>query len=149
LHTPDDQPRLKLFLADFAQVSGGKLYVIGGGWKWTLPPQAPIAIAGLIEVPWGEANRRKTMSIVLQTADGQPVSVPTPMGEAPFQVEVQFEVGRPVGLPAGLSQSLPIAIVAMRPTLPVGTYEFRVSVVDGPTDTLIFAVVSEPLPGSG
>ena len=51
-----------MLLADFAQVSDGKLTVVGGGWSLTGPEAVPFGIAILIRVPWDQANQRHVMS---------------------------------------------------------------------------------------
>ena len=45
--------RVTMLLADFAQVSDGKLTVVGGGWSLTGPEAVPFGIAILIRVPVG------------------------------------------------------------------------------------------------
>ena len=87
-----------MLLADAAQAVDGKLYVLGGGWSVTGPEPAPMAIALKIDVPWDEANKRHKFQLALLDADGQPVIVPTPTGERPFELTGEFETGRPAGL---------------------------------------------------
>ena len=56
-------------LADAAQVAGGKLYVLGGGWSVLYAP-APFAIALKIEVPWsvGDDTHSSASSCSTRTA---------------------------------------------------------------------------------
>ena len=54
-----------MLLADFAQVSDGKLTVVGGGWSLTGPDPVPFGIAILIRVPWDQANQRHVMRLEL------------------------------------------------------------------------------------
>ena len=93
--------RVTMLLADAAQAINGKLYILGGGWSTIGPDPVPSAIAIKIEVPWDEANKRHKLKFELVDADGRPVTVPTPTGEKPVQLEGDFEVGRPPGLKPG------------------------------------------------
>ena len=91
--------KVNLLLADSAQVVGGKLYLLGGGWSAIGPDPTPFAFAMLIEVPWNEANQRFRFKLELLSEDGQPVAMPTPQGEQPLVLDGAFEVGRPPQLP--------------------------------------------------
>lgn len=101
--------KVTLLLADFAQVVGGKLYIMGGGWSITGPNPSSSAIAGKIEVPWNETNRRHSLKLELLDADYKPVQIPTPGGNAPLVITGEFEVGRPAGLIQGSPLDLPLA----------------------------------------
>ena len=74
--------RVTMLLADFAQVSDGKLTVVGGGWSLTGPEPVPFGIAILIRVPWDQANQRHVMRLELLDADGIPVEIETDDGDA-------------------------------------------------------------------
>ena len=63
-----------MMLADSAQVSEGKLFILGGGWSVTGPP-APSAIVLHVEVPWDQTNRQLHFTLNLTDADGTPVFV--------------------------------------------------------------------------
>jgi hypothetical protein len=116
-------------LADHAQALNGKLYAMGVGWNVTGPAPTPFALAGVLELDWDEANRPQHLRIELQTEDGQPVLVPTPIGDQPVVLEAQFEVGRPPGTRAGTYFNLPVAInVGAMPIPPGGRYVWRFSV---------------------
>ena len=118
-------------LADHAQALSGKLYIMGGGWNIVGPTPAPIALAGILELEWDEANQPKRLRIELMTEDGQPVMVPTPTGDRPVVIEGNAEVGRPPGTRAGTAFNVPIAI-NVGPLLipPGGRYVWRFS-IDG------------------
>ena len=97
-------------LADSAQVSEGKLHILGGGWSVTGPP-APSAIALLVEVPWDQTNRRLEWRLELVDSDGYPVMTPDGEGgENPIVMGGEFEVGRPPGTPQGAPIGLPVAL---------------------------------------
>ena len=123
--------KVTMLLADSAQAVNGKLYILGGGWSVTGPDPIPSAIAIQIEVPWDEANRRHRLELVLLSADGQPVMVPTPTGDRPVQLGAEFEVGRPAGLKPGTPLGVALAInIGALPLPPDGRYVWRCS-IDG------------------
>jgi len=91
-------------LADAAQESGGKLYILGGGWSVTGPEIPPSALALKIDVPWDQANRRHTWTLNLVSEDGVPVEIEGQL----VRIEGEFEVGRPPGAAVNFA-SLPLA----------------------------------------
>ncbi len=109
-----------MMLCDAAQVSDGKLHLLGGGWTVTGPGPVPSAIAIIVEVPWDQANTEIPFALQLSDADGQPVMQPGPVGPTPVLVEAQIEVGRPPGVPAGTPLSVPLAIGIPPLELPPG-----------------------------
>lgn len=115
-------------LADAAQVVGGKLFVLGGGWNLSGPGGSPIpmGVGLVIRVPWNETNQRHKFQVALMTEDGAPV--PNPEGEG-IRVEGEFEIGRPAGIRPGSSFNAPFA-VQLNPVLPSGGYRWEVN-VDG------------------
>jgi hypothetical protein len=127
--------RAKLLLADAAQVSEGKLFVLGGGWNISGPQPAPFALAILVEVPWDRANEQHDIRLELLDADGHGVVVPQPDGsEGPLVVEAKFEVGRPPGLKRGAPLNVPLAIsFGPQPIPPNGRYEWRMR-INGESD---------------
>ena len=62
-----------MLLCDAAQVSDGKLYILGGGWSMTGPDPVPSAVALKIDVDWNEAGSPHHWELFLVDADGQPV----------------------------------------------------------------------------
>jgi len=108
--------RAKFLLADSAEVREGLLFVLGGGWVQTGPAPQMFALAGIIQVEWGEANTRHLADFTIIEQDGPPLMIPMPTGEPqPFRIVTQFEVGRPPGSLPGTSFNLPIAL----PILPI------------------------------
>jgi hypothetical protein len=124
-----------MLLADFAQVSDGKLVVVGGGWSMTGPEPVPFGIAILVRVPWDQANAVHRMRLELLDADGAPVLVETDDGEAPILIfdDMTFEVGRPAGIKPGTALDFPVAINSGPLPLEPGLYEWRLS-IDGVMD---------------
>ena len=104
-----------MMLCDHAQVAGGKLFISGGGWSVTSTPTQAMTIALLLQVPWGEANRRFKFSLQLLDSDGALVSQTGPAGVlAPVVAEGELEVGRPPGLVEGSMLDLPFALSRLR-----------------------------------
>ena len=99
-----------MMLCDAAQVSDGKLYVLGGGWSMTGPDPVPSAIALKIDVGWHEAEAAHHWELFLEDADGRPVLVETPEGEHPVEVRGEFTVGRPPGIPEGSPIDVALAV---------------------------------------
>jgi len=122
--------RVTMLLADFAQVSDGKLTVVGGGWSLTGPEPVPFGIAILIRVPWDQANQRHVMRLELLDADGQPVEMETEEGQQQvvFFDDVPFEVGRPAGLKPGTPLDFPVAVNSVPLPLEPGRYEWRLTI---------------------
>jgi hypothetical protein len=93
-----------LILADFAEVIGGKLYLMGGGWEAiggdALPITRALGIAVGVRVPWAETNQRHTVEIEVQDEDGLQLA----------RIDGHFEVGRPPGIPTGHAQRFQLAM---------------------------------------
>lgn len=113
---------MSLVLADYAQAVQGKLYVTGAGWNLKAEAPAPMAIAAIVGVPWGETNSKHKAEFELVDANGKPFQVQTPTGSQALNVAAEFEVGRPVGVPQGITFNVPIAINLIPLPIPVGDY---------------------------
>ena len=116
-----------LLIADAAQVSGGKLFMIGGGWDRLLVARLPgssslpFFVAFGVGVPWSHTNRRFHFVVDLLNADEEQVDQ---------LVSGEFEVTRPPGVTPGARQRAQFAGPA-RPEFPAaGKYAIRLS-VDG------------------
>ena len=144
--------RVTMLLADFAQVSDGKLTVVGGGWSLTGPEAVPFGIAILIRVPWDQANQRHVMRLELLDADGQPVEVETTEGPKPLRLEGRFQATPAPGVKPGTQIDLPLAFNLPPQPIPAGgRYEWRLS-VDGETHEdwrLVFSVRPSPAAEAG
>jgi hypothetical protein len=93
-----------LILADYAQVVGNKLYLMGGGWDvLTVSTAFPVvqrcAVAASFKVPWNETNERQEIEISILSDDGDSIAT----------VRGQVEVGRPAGILPGTDQRTQIA----------------------------------------
>jgi hypothetical protein len=125
--------KVTLLLADFAQVSEGKLNIIGGGWSVTGPFPVPSAVAAKIEVPWDQANKRHHVVLELKDEDGRPVLFPSPLdGDLKaVRVDADLEVGRPPGLTPGTPLDAPMAVnIGPMPLTPGKRYIWELSIND-------------------
>src|SRR6266567_7292151 len=132
--------RSKILLADSAEVREGLLFLLGGAWSHVGPPQ-PIAITGVIEVDWEEANESHTLEFLLQDEDGNALMVPSPMGDQEFRLVHRFEVGRPPGSPHGTTFNVPVAIpIPPIPWTPGRRYVLIVRINGNEHDRVKFSV---------
>jgi len=135
------------FLADFAQVDvQGKIHAIGLGWSVVPAPLPAHSLAILFRLGWDELDVNHTFSIDLIDEDGHPVLLPAVvLGEfSPIHVEGNFLVSRPSGIAPGSTIAQPFAATfGPGMQLPVGRYEYRVTVGDVSSATQ-FTVI--PLP---
>ena len=139
--------KLRLFLADSAEVREHLLFILGGGWTEVGPQPQPFALAGIIEVPWEETNRRRRLEFLIEDEDGHPLNVPTPTGEQAFRITADFEVGRPPGAIPGRSFNLPVAVtVAPLQWAPGRRYVVKATVDGDPMDEVAFVVRPHPQP---
>jgi hypothetical protein len=126
----DDVPiRATLMLADSAQAADGKLYILGGGWNLIGPDPSPMAIALYLDVSWDLTNVRHQWRLDLVDSDGEPVMIPTPLGDQALVLQGEFEVGRPVGVTPGTGLGVPLAInLGPLPLSPGRRYEWRLTI---------------------
>ena len=99
-----------MLLCDAAQVSDGKLFILGGGWSMTGPDPVPSAVALKIDVDWHEAEASHHWELFLEDADGQPVLMETPEGTQPVEVRGEFTVSQPQGIPEGSPIDVALAV---------------------------------------
>ena len=126
-----------LILADAAQVSTNKLYLLGGGWDQLViarpfPVTHQMAVAAAFKVSWHETNQKHDFEI--QVADGDGLEVAKIVG--------QFEVGRPAGVPPGQDQRTQIAVNLGLSLKYPGTYEVVARLNGDESRTFPFNVVS-------
>jgi hypothetical protein len=122
--------RVTIMLADAAQESGGKLFILGGGWSVTGPAIPPSAVAMKIDVPWDQANRPHRWRLELVTEDGEPIEIE---GQV-LRVEGDFEVGRPAGAAPGSFIDVAIAVnFGPFPLEPGNRYVWQLN-IDGETN---------------
>ncbi|MBK6562990.1 MAG: hypothetical protein IPI85_09200 [Dehalococcoidia bacterium] len=132
-----------LILAEHAEVTGSKLYLMGGGWDTMNVPDVPAnvrltAVAG-IRVEWDETNVSLPVVVRVDDDDAQEV----------FRLDGQMNVGRPPQLLAGTSQLSQMTFVLQLQLKALGGY--RVSLAVGPEDRQVrrsvpFRLVKAPAP---
>ncbi|HEV7567505.1 MAG TPA: hypothetical protein VGO31_16280 [Microbacteriaceae bacterium] len=108
------------FLADSAEAVQGKIYALGIGWNAIFAQVFPVshprlALGITIQVPYTATNHMHTVTVHLETEDGERVQLgfnPQPGGEpAPvYELGGSFNVGRPPMLVAGDEQIVPFAM---------------------------------------
>jgi hypothetical protein len=143
---PPEAFRVSMILSDSAQVTNGKLYLLGGGWNVTHPLN-PGAVAGIVMVPWNETNRKHVLEFRLYDNAGQNVKIGTPQGPQDIFVKIQFEVGRPPGVRQGMTFSNPVSFsYGLLPLVAGQTYEWRWKINDITNSEwrLTFDVVAPP-----
>jgi hypothetical protein len=124
-----------LLLADRAEVSQGKLYIMGGSFDTcvaaSLPAPVQFGVALVIRVPWNETNEKHDLALQIVTADGQSIA----------EMKMAFNTGRPSFLGKGDEQRVPFAIPQISLALPsFGTYVVRTTVNGQPGPMVPFHV---------
>lgn len=114
-----------LILADYGEVIGGKLYLMGGAWdrisvRDSAQPLRFCVALGLL-VPWNATNQPHTFQITYVNVDGQLQGT---------LVESSFVTGRPPELSPGSTQRVVMAVNSLAPAPPAGEYAV-VATVDG------------------
>ena len=112
-------------IADYAEVVGSKLYLMGGGWDTSTMPEVPfqlrLAIAVGVRIGWEETNLSIPVRIVVQDDDGQ----------EQVKIEGQVQVGRPPQLTPGSSQLAQLAANVPVNIPSFGGYRVHVEVGQG------------------
>jgi len=137
--------KVRLLLANFAEVRDNMLYAMGAGWTIIGPAPSQFAIAALVEVPWEETNRPLRLLFEIFDVDGQPFSVGTLTGDRPFQIGAELSVGRPPDVPPGTTFLTPVAInVQPIQFRPGQQYVMRASIDGAQMDEVHFRVRQQP-----
>jgi hypothetical protein len=125
------------FLADAAQVTAGKLYVLGGAFDTITARRFPavhrsLAVVLVAEVGPGDRNRDLPIRIELLDEDG---------GELGIESQGNLRVGAPSALPAGASSLVPLVSAFGNVRFPAaGGYVFRISHEDAEIGRIPFRV---------
>jgi hypothetical protein len=128
-------------LADAAQVQGGKLFVLGGGFDTISVRSLPavhrtLTLAMVAEVEPDERQRDLELLITLIDEDG------TDMG---VQAKGRLRVGAPPNLPPGSSSIVPIVSPFHNITFPAAKgYTFVVSLNGNELARIAFRVIELP-----
>lgn len=116
-----------MLLCDSAQVSGGKLYILGGGLPVVGPKPQPMALAMQITIPWDRANVEHLWRVNLYDEDGRQVA----LNDKPVAIQGRFEAGRPAGLRPGSPLGVSLAINLTPLPLPgAKSYAFGLTIND-------------------
>jgi hypothetical protein len=138
-----------MLLCDAAQVSDGKLFILGGGWSMTGPDPVPSAVALKIDVDWHEAETSHHWELFLEDADGRPVLMETAEGTQPVEVRGEFTVSQPLGIPEGSPIDVALAVnLGPLPLAPGTRFAWRL-MIDGealPGASLGFTTRPRPQP---
>lgn len=115
-----------VILADFAEIVGTKLYLMGGGWdvlrhQGDFPLRRPVGVAVSFRVPWDNTNQKQAFNLEILTEDGES------LGTA---IQGQVEAGRPAGIPPGTSQRVQLALNMELQLEKPGGYVVHVNVAD-------------------
>ncbi|MGE3074713.1 MAG: hypothetical protein AB7N24_01175 [Dehalococcoidia bacterium] len=112
-----------LLLAEHAEVTGSKLYLMGGGWDTMNVPDVPanvrLTLAAGVRVEWDETNTTIPLVVRVDDDDAQEV----------FRLDGQMNVGRPPQLLAGTSQLSQMTFVMQIQLKAAGGY--RITLVAG------------------
>lgn len=122
-------------LADAAEVSNDKVYLLGGGWTVIWAREVPAAHRGAlalgIRVAWDETNQQHSLGIEVRTTDGDLVQE---------IVKGEFEAGRPPGIKAGSDQLVKLAAAVNFKLERFGEYEVIFEINGEPLKRLPFLV---------
>ena len=123
-----------LLLCDWAEAVNGKLYAQGIGWTGIVPDRPlSIAVAVLVNIPYGQTNQEHTLDLRLLDEDGEPFP-----SEQPIGAQATFEVGRPPKMRRGEQQNMHFALNLAGVTFPAGGYAFHLSVDEQPVASAPF-----------
>ena len=138
----DPGVKARLLLCDAAQVQGGKLYILGGGWSRVVglgPLTFTLAVSLLI--PWHMANKPISVDLTLVDDNGRVLHAPS--GQA-VSISGKLEVGRPPGLRQGSllenQLTVPVANLLLEP----GVYRWDLTIDGELREQVVFEVVEAP-----
>ena len=127
-----------LILADAAEVIGGKLYLMGGGWDrltvHSQPAKKNLAVALALRVPWHETNRQHAFQIDMTDEDGART----------VSVNGATEVGGPPRIPPGQPQLVQLVVSFDATFERLGTYVITARVNDSQERSVRFNIVPGP-----
>lgn len=128
-------------LADYADLAGGKLYLMGGGWDTYHAAQAPfqlrIAVALGVRVGWEETNQPVPVRVVIEDDDGNEI----------VRMDGTLNVGRPPHLPPGTAQLAQMAANLPANIPAFGGYRVRATAGEGDGSdqvTIAFRALQRP-----
>jgi hypothetical protein len=145
-------------LCDYAEVSGGKLFITGAGISQlgtvTTDPPHPVsvALAIVVRIPWGKTNQQHRLVIELlseiDTGPAQRVPLGDQVPEGVDQslagtIVALFNAGRAPTMLPGEETLMPVALPMQGLPLPrLGSYFFSISIDGTEVDRVSFRVAS-------
>ncbi len=112
-------------LADFAEIVGGKLYLMGGGWDVNhvqgTPATLRLAVAVGVRVEWSETDQPIALTIRVEDDDGKEF----------VRMDGKLQTSRPANLPAGRAQLSQLAANITVAVPAAGGYRVRATAVLG------------------
>jgi len=144
-------------LCDFAEVSGGKLFISGAGVNLvgTAASEAPhpvnISLAIMVRIPWTATNHqhRLTIELVEETDTGRlriPINEILPPGADEADkgmIFALFNAGRSPTMVVGELTLMPVALPMFGLPLPsLGSYSFSISLDGTEVDKVSFRVAT-------
>lgn len=129
-----------LIPADYVELVGGKLYLMGGGWdiltvNQALPLSQNLGVAASFKVGWNETNERHTVEI----------EVANERGESLAKIAGTMEVGRPPGIARGQDQRAQVAGNLPLEIRELGTYTITARIEGQEEGKTPFTVIPGPL----
>ena len=123
--------KVTILLADAAQVSEGKLHLLGGNWRLT-NGRSQSAVVLLLDAHWNEGNRELQVFVELVDVDGNVFIATFAEGPVPQQYHFQCNLIKLAELPSGsnLSETYVLNIPPLMALKPRHCYEWRCS-IDG------------------
>lgn len=116
-----------LILAEHAEVTGAKLYLMGGGWDTMNVPDVPanvrVMVAGGVRIGWEETNTSIPLVLRVDDDDAQEV----------LRINGQMNVGRPPALQPGASQLSQMTFAIQAQFKKLGGY--RITLIAGTEGT--------------
>lgn len=135
-------PRMRIeyaILSDHADLVGGKLYLMGGGWDTFHAPQTPfqlrMAIALGVRLGWEDTNQPVPVRIRIEDDDGNEL----------VRADGTLNVGRPSHLPPGSTQLAQMTAILPANIPTFGGYRVRIVAGEG-EDTDDLAIPFRVLP---
>jgi Family of unknown function (DUF6941) len=131
-------------LADAAQVSEGKTFILGGGvtilWRPQFPAPLGVVLVAQLTYHRSEADTEHALKVQVIDADGNAI-LP--------EIQAELHVGGPApGIPPNVPLGVPIIITF--PPLPVlqraGAYSVEILIDNRHVKSLSFAVAHSPAP---
>ena len=117
-----------LLLADHAEVTGGKLYLMGGGWDTRtvadVPVNVRVMVAAGIRVDWDQTNT--VIPLVLRVDDDD--------AQEMLRINGQMNIGRPPTLLPGTSQLSQMTFAIQAQFKQLGGYRITLMAGTGETE---------------